>query len=392
MSKMGLASLLLFACGPIAAATQTQLEVIGETASAGGGQTLTNSTQGRINIQWQPNGWTILVVNATLTTESPPSWEYTQLTQQKPWLVPNPTTVSDTLGSQGSQWYIGDRVEMNLAEIGATQLLVRPEDVQQVVHSCVGATFATHDPTAVRQIGQPILTAQTSHDWIVIFPLWGSSPASHYWLPAFARSENSPEEHTQVHWYRLFESLVVSRSSSLQEATAFLRGPLLESGLGIGINLHVQAISLIGSGTLAVATSPLESSGLVVAEPQKVRFSISPPITIAIPYTPPLDEGGVGLPCPYEPGIYNMALPGGLTLAAIGYSPSVNFAIFETGDEDKTELPTPVIRDFEFPALATFVVPVGAAPGVVTFRDSFEPLSPDSSFPLAPFEWNPGDP
>lgn len=357
--------------------------------------------QGRIEITAAAGSWTLLATDVAIEDPSTSS-EYqvwSELIVQYPWLLRSESTVQEELPA-----YIDGLVDPADLVNNTTPLLVPGPMFQLLVGACINP--ANYDPSAVRSWAQPVLSnvaGPANQTWRSLYPTWLGTPMEQFWMNAYAQPRQAGETFEQIDWLRLMESSARVESQGLpinQQWREFARSGDLSRAAGLGLHLHIQAISMRGSVSAPPTNDPATTPGLIITPPQggppagPPRFTVSPPITIAIPYTPPVDEGAT---VPYYPDLLDPTVqPGGIMIAAIGFITSATHAVFpgplkyqgdEEGEYVQTWIQVPLIRA---PGpegnLAWFQVPGDAQTGYVEFVDL---LGPDESalLPINGFFW-----
>ncbi len=376
---------LLFVLSSLAFAT-TDLSItghgLGSPASAGGFETLTGTSKGRIRVAADQGAWNLLFVDVTLRAPNPQSTQDVNDAAvhlgNHPWLTPHQSTVGATLAPS----LAGLVDAQDLATASGAALWLDPALVIEQV-----AAAATAEPDFVKQLGQPVLAQRNDLTWCTQFPTWTASPIADYWLTTFSHPGGYGPATTfdVIDWTRLLENAAVKKIGAAAWRQ-FARGGGLNDTAAFGLELRVQAVSLQGNPIPAALSTAEATPGLVTANQEKPHFKISQPITIAIPFIPPfLPSASI----PYEPGVLDPTLGAGTMVAAIGRMTSATHAVFPSETES---LSTPLFR---WPApegpLAFFEIPPGATKGHVRFEDLVG-VHESEACPIEGFDWDPIDP
>lgn len=371
---------------------QTSIQIDGVAGGsplvASGGETLVGTSQGRITIAAEPGSWTLMVADIAMVDVAPSSpmfGVWSSLISKYPWLARQQSTVAEELLSTQSSSYLGNLVEpADLAAEASKSLLVRGADVLGLVGLCVNPV--NPDSEAVRAYGQPLLAAQTSVSWKTAVSLWSASPMGVYWSRTYARPPfGQLETFEQVDWTRLLESAALGQTT-LDNWLDFTRSGAIYTAASLGLELHVQAVSLKGNSASPPTSDPGTTPGIEGVTPSALaRFKISQPVSIAIPFTPPFLPG---LQIPYKPGVVNPDQPKGTLLAVVGRITSATHAIFP-GANGGIKVKLLRLPDSGGP-FALIDVPVGALPGLVHFAD-LDGVDESAVIPIDPFLWQAGN-
>lgn len=374
---------LLFVCVDEAKA-QTTISIEGwgpegsETAS--GGERLEQTRRGQVRIHSEERSWVMLAVSVAVDPLSPEATQqeaddYADLIERFGWLEPRlgetVASVLDNSAEHSIESYVNG-ADLDLA--AQVPIAVWPAAINHLM--ALSVDLGSPDPDAVKSYAQATFDSSPI-TWRTQYSTWGGTISEGYWMPTYAHpvlaGQSSPE-FNDIHWFRLMESAIIQVANH-QEAIVFTRGDWMDLANSFGLHLSVQAVTLkseaAGPPPPLPPTEPEAVPGLVgVTGTVLPRFTVSLPVTIAIPYTDPKGDtilSPSSITTPYEPGILNMkAAPGTVMFAAIGHTTSATHAIFPTTQGPIASL---LFRGPGEGPIAAFVVPAEGVAGEIEFQD-----------------------